>query len=179
MRDSAHSQIKGGLRPPPQRAPSARASSSLLQHWLKCCVHLHLERHIKFVSVWSLVVLGWAHEKSDVWVKLTFTLSLDGRCFYWDCFIVLFVLPFGWHRLFIKYYVGPVGNNHTHTYPVNHHKIRRKFVILQNEYFRKLKTNRNLIVNDFDKPYIAIVFASWHLQVNTRRDLFLGLTTIS
>ena len=39
--------------------------------------------------------------------------------------------------------------------------------MLQNEYFRILKTNRNLIVNDFDKPYIAIVFASWHLQVNT------------
>ena len=29
--------------------------------------------------------------------------------------------------------------------------------MLQNEYFRILKTNRNLIVNDFDKPYIAIV----------------------
>ena len=32
--------------------------------------------------------------------------------------------------------------------------------MLQNEYFRILKTNRNLIVNDFDKPYIAMVFAS-------------------
>ena len=32
--------------------------------------------------------------------------------------------------------------------------------MLQNEYFRILKTNRNLIVNDFGKPYIAIVFAS-------------------
>ena len=32
--------------------------------------------------------------------------------------------------------------------------------MLQNEYFRTLKTNRNLIVNDFDIPYIAIVFAS-------------------
>ena len=40
--------------------------------------------------------------------------------------------------------------------------------MLQNEYFRILKTDRSLIVNDFDKPYIAIVFASWHLQVNTR-----------
>ena len=46
--------------------------------------------------------------------------------------------------------------------------------MLQNEYFRILKTNRNLIVNDFDKPYIAIVFASWHLQVNTGGDLFFA-----
>ena len=51
--------------------------------------------------------------------------------------------------------------------------------MLQDEYFRKLKTNRNLIVNGFEKPYIAIVFASWHLQVNTRRDSFLGSMTIS
>ena len=49
-------------------APSARAPSSLLQHWLKCCVHLHLERHIKFAPMSNLVVLGWAHEKSDFWV---------------------------------------------------------------------------------------------------------------
>ena len=32
--------------------------------------------------------------------------------------------------------------------------------MLQNEYFKIFKTKRNLIVNDFDKPYIAIVFAS-------------------
>ena len=49
--------------------------------------------------------------------------------------------------------------------------------MLQNEYFRILKTNKNLIVNDFDKPYIAIVFASWHLQVNTGSDIFLGAIT--
>ena len=30
--------------------------------------------------------------------------------------------------------------------------------MLENKYFRILKTNKNLIVND--KPYIAIVFAS-------------------
>ena len=52
--------------------------------------------------------------------------------------------------------------------------MRRKFVTLQNEYFRTLKTNRNLIMIDFDKPYIAIVFASWHIQVNTGSDLLLG-----
>ena len=46
------------------------------------------------------------------------------------------------------------------SHPVNHHKMRRKFVMLQNQSFKILKTNRNLIVNDFDKPYIAIVFAS-------------------
>ena len=51
--------------------------------------------------------------------------------------------------------------------------------MLQNEYFKILKTNRNLFVNDFDKPYIAIVFASWHLQVNTGSDLLLGSITIS
>ena len=32
--------------------------------------------------------------------------------------------------------------------------------MLQNEYFRVLKPNRNLIVNDFDKSYIAMVLAS-------------------
>ena len=32
--------------------------------------------------------------------------------------------------------------------------------MLENEYFRILKTDRNLIVSDFDKTYIAIVFAS-------------------
>ena len=51
--------------------------------------------------------------------------------------------------------------------------------MLQNEYVRILKTNRNLIVNDFDKPYIAIVFASWRLQVNMGSGLFLGPITIS
>ena len=51
--------------------------------------------------------------------------------------------------------------------------------MLQNEYFRILKTNRNLSVNDFDKPYIAIVSASSHLQVNTGSDLFLGSITMS
>ena len=50
--------------------------------------------------------------------------------------------------------------------------------MLQNEYFRILKANRNLIVNVFDKPYIAIVFASWHLQVNTGSDLILGLNHV-
>ena len=82
MRDSAPSQIKKRFRPPPASAPP----SSLLQHWLKCCVHLHLERHIKFAPMSNLVVLGWAHEKNDFRVgryhKLTFTLSLDGRSFH-------------------------------------------------------------------------------------------------
>ena len=99
-------------------APSARAPSSLLQHWLKCCVHLHLERHVMFAPVSNLVVLGWAYEKSDFWVghydKLTFTLSLDGRSFHWHCFIMMFMVPSGWHSLFMEHYVGPVGNNHTH-----------------------------------------------------------------
>ena len=98
MRDSAPS------------APSARVPSSLLQHWLKCCVHLHLERHIKFAPMSNLVVLGWAHEKSGFWVghyhKLTFTLSLDGRSLHWPYFIMLFMVP--------EHYVGPVRNNHTH-----------------------------------------------------------------
>ena len=128
----------------------------------------------------NLVVLGLAHEEErrfelGLTNKLTFTLSLDGRSFHWDCFIMLFMVPFGWHSpLFIEHYVGPVGNNNTHI-PVNHDRIKRKFVMLQNEYFRKLKTNRNLIVNYFDKPYIAIIFASWHLQVNTGRDSFHGV----
>ena len=115
MRDSAPSQIKKRFRPPP---PASAPPSSLLQHWLKCCVHLHLERHIKFAPMSNLVVLGWAHEKNDFWVgryhKLTFTLSLDGRSFHWHCFIVVFMVPFGWHCLFIEHYVGPVGNNHPH-----------------------------------------------------------------
>ena len=64
MRDWAPSQIKKRFRAP-SPPPSARASSSLLQHWLKCCVHLHLERHIKFAPMSNLVVLGWVHEKSD------------------------------------------------------------------------------------------------------------------
>ena len=110
IRGWAPSQIKKRFRPP----PSARAPSSLLQHWLKCCVHLHLERHIKFAPMSNLVVLGWAHEKSDFWVGLTFILSLDCRTFHWHCFIMLFMVPFGWHWLFIEHYVGPVGNNHTH-----------------------------------------------------------------
>ena len=114
-RVSAPSQIKKRLRPPPS---SARAPFSLLQHWLKCRVHLHVERHIKFAPVSNLIVLGWAHEKSDFWVvhyhKLTFALSLDGRSFHWHCFIILFMVPFGWHCLCIEHYVGPVGNNHTH-----------------------------------------------------------------
>ena len=137
MRDPAPSQIKKRFRP-------QRARSSLLQHWLKCCVHLHLERHIKFAPMSDLVVLGWAQEKSDFWVghyhKLTFTPSLDGRSFHWHCFIMLFMVPFGWYCLFIEHYVGPVGK------PV-------------------------------DKPHIAIVFASWHLQVNTGSDLILGSIT--
>ena len=98
--------------------PSARAPSSLLQHWLKCCVHLHLERHIKFAPMSKLVVLVSAHKKSDFWVghyhKLTFILSLDCRSFHWHRFIMLFMVPFGWHCLFIEHYVGPVGNKHTH-----------------------------------------------------------------
>ena len=114
MRDWAPAQIKKRFRPP----PSAHAPSSLLQHWLKYCVHLHLERHIKFAPMSKLVVLSWAHEKSDFWVghfhKLTFTLSLDCRFFHWHCFIMLFMVPFGWHCLFIEHYVGPVVNNHTH-----------------------------------------------------------------
>ena len=114
MRDWAPSQIKKSLRPPP---PSARAPSFLLQHWSKCCVHLHLEWHIKFAPMSNFVVIGWAHEKSDFWVghyhKLTFTLSLDCRSFHWHCFM-LFMVPFGWHCLFIEHYVGPAGNNHTH-----------------------------------------------------------------
>ena len=107
-------KLRRGSAPP----PSARAPSSLLQHWLKCCVHLHLERHIKFAAMSTLVVLGWAHEKSNFWVghyhKLTFTLSLDCRSFHWHCFIMLFMVPVGWHCLFIERCVGPVGNNHTH-----------------------------------------------------------------
>ena len=54
--------------------------------------------------------------------------------------------------------------------------------MLQNEYFRKFKTNKNFIVNDFDKPYIALVFVSWRLQVNTGSEIsdsFLGTLTIS
>ena len=114
MRDWAPFQIKKRFRP----HPSARSPSSLLQHWLKCRLHSYLERHIKFAPVSNLVVLGWAHEKSDFWVghyhKLTFTLSLDCRSLYSHCFIMLFMVPFGWHCLFIEHYVGPVGNNHTH-----------------------------------------------------------------
>ena len=130
--------------------PSTRAYSSLLQHWLKCCVHLHLERHIKFSPMSNLVVLGWAHKKSDFWVehyhKLTFTLSLDGRSFDWHCLIMLFMVPFGWHCLFIDTHIP-------------------SSIIQWGE--------------NFDKPYIAILFASWHLQVNTGSDLFLGSITIS
>ena len=61
MRDWAPFQIKKRFRP----HPSARAPSSLLQHWIKCRLHSHLERRIKFAPVSNLVVLGWAHEKSD------------------------------------------------------------------------------------------------------------------
>ena len=49
----------------PPRPPPARVPCFLLQHWLKYCVHLHLERHIKFAPLSNLVVLGWAREKSD------------------------------------------------------------------------------------------------------------------
>ena len=55
-------RIKKRFRPPP---PASATPSSLLQHWLKCSVHLHLERHIKFAPMSNLVVLGWAHEKND------------------------------------------------------------------------------------------------------------------
>ena len=85
-------KLRRGSVPPPASAPP----SSLLQHSLKCCVHLHLERHIEFAPMSNLVVLGWAHEKNDFWGgryhKLTFTLSLDGRSFHWHCFIVLFMV---------------------------------------------------------------------------------------
>ena len=70
--------------------------------------------------------------------KLTFTLSLDGRRFHWFCFIALFMVASGWHSFFIKPHLYPVGNNHTQ-HVVNHHKIRREYVMLQN-YFRILKT---------------------------------------
>ena len=69
MRDWAPPQIKKRFRPPPL-PPSARALSSVLQHCLKCCVHLHFERHIKFAPMSNLVVLGW-HMK-----RATFELGI-------------------------------------------------------------------------------------------------------
>ena len=32
------------------------------------------------------------------------------------------------------------------------------------------KLNKNLILNDFDKSYIMIVFASWHLLMDAASD---------
>ena len=65
-----------------------------------------------------------------------------------------------WSALSLHY----VGNNLTQ-FPstiINKENIRN----VTKQYFRMLKTKQkwfdyqNLIVNDFDKPYIAIVFAS-------------------
>ena len=95
--------------------------------------------------------------------KLTFTLSLGGRRFHWVCFIILFMVASGRHSFFIKPHLDPVGNNHTQ-HLVNHHKIKRKYVMLQN-YLRILKNKTN-----FHTPYIAIVFVPSHLLI----DSFLG-----
>ena len=46
------------------------------------------------------------------------------------------------------------------TPPVNHHEIRKKIAMLQNDILEYWKLNENLIINDFEKPYIVIVFAS-------------------
>ena len=103
----------------------------------------------------NLVVLGWAHEKSDFWV--TYFHSIFG----WS-FLPLALSPHAvhgsiWLTLSLHRTLRRSSRQQPQSHPVNHHKMRRKFVTLQNERFRILKTNRNWIVNDFDKPYICIL----------------------
>ena len=44
-------------------------------------------------------------------------------------FIILFMISSGWHSLFIKHHLDPVGNNHTQ-YPEKYHKIQRKLMFI-------------------------------------------------
>ena len=115
MRDSAPSQIRKKFRP--QRARPLFPSTALVNvlcaftfgATYKVCSNVELS--CVRLGTWEERLLSWA---VGHYHKLTFTLSLDGRSFHWHCFIMLFMVPFGWHCLCIEHYVGPVGNNHTH-----------------------------------------------------------------
>ena len=88
--------------------------------------------------------------------KLTSTLSLDRRGFDQSGFIMLFMVFSGWHSLFTEHHVGPVG---THI-PSIVIKYGKKSYYIENSISEYWKLKGNLIVNNFDKPYVAVVFAS-------------------
>ena len=69
----------------------------------------------------------------------------------------MFMVSFGGFIHFIEHHAGAVVNKLIHTQSIII-RISRKLVLQYVSDYWKL--NENLIVNDFDKPYFALVFSS-------------------
>ena len=88
--------------------------------------------------------------------KLTSTLSLDRRGFDQSSFIMLFMVSSGWLSLFTEHHVGPGGTRILSIIV----KYGKNSYYIENSISDYWKLTANLIVNDIDKPYIVVVFAS-------------------
>ena len=69
---------------------------------------------------------------------------------------MLFIVPSGQYSLFIEHRADAVGNKLNHTQSI----IEKREKINLQHISKIWKLHKNLIVNDFDKPYVAMVFAS-------------------
>ena len=80
------------------------------------------------------------------------SISLVSSCCSW--------FSSGWLSLFTEHHVGPGGTR----IPSIIIKYGENSYYIENSIPDYWKLTANLIVNDIDKPYIVVVFASWHLM---------------
>ena len=69
---------------------------------------------------------------------------------------MLFIVSSGQYSLFIQHRAGAIGNKLNHIQST----IEKREKINLQHISKIWKLHKNLIVNDFDKPYVVVVFAS-------------------